>query len=104
MAISCSHDVIFGIRIMVHVQTEEVLAGLADHVGVNGAELSVRAGIAEIKGELSGLDLDRHGVRWGGVKYTFAQAFTPKTPSARTSAPTSRTAAHTMALAPPGNS
>src|ERR1035438_7069284 len=38
----------------------------------------------------------------GGAKYTFAQALTPKTPSARTSVPTNRTAAHTIALAPPG--
>ena len=34
-------------------------------LGVNGAELSIRAGIAEIEGELSGLHLNRHGVGGG---------------------------------------
>src|SRR5260370_30036620 len=38
----------------------------------------------------------------GGVRYTLAHAFTPKTPRARTSAPTSSKAAITKALAPPG--
>src|SRR5216684_9113098 len=38
----------------------------------------------------------------GGVRYTLAQAFTPKTPRARTSAPTNSKAAITKALAPPG--
>src|ERR1700675_1728108 len=38
----------------------------------------------------------------GAVRYTFAHAFTPKTPRARTSAPTSSKAAITKALAPPG--
>src|SRR5580692_6883285 len=37
-----------------------------------------------------------------GVNYTFAQALTPQTPSPTTSVPTNRTAAHTIALAPPG--
>src|SRR2546430_8385896 len=38
----------------------------------------------------------------GGVKYTLAQALTPNTPNARTSVPTRRKAAQTIALAPPG--
>src|SRR5260370_42030745 len=38
----------------------------------------------------------------GGVKYTVAHAFTPKTPKARTSAPTRTRAAITKPLAPPG--
>src|SRR5260370_4195855 len=38
----------------------------------------------------------------GGVRYTSAHAFTPKTPRARTSTPTTRRAAITKALGPPG--
>src|SRR5580658_8494027 len=38
----------------------------------------------------------------GGVKYTLAHAFTPNTPNARHSVPTSRKAAITSPAAPPG--
>src|ERR1700691_1786174 len=38
----------------------------------------------------------------GGVKYTLAHAFTPNTPNARHSVPTSRKAAITNPAAPPG--
>src|SRR5450759_115495 len=56
------HDVVFGIRIVVRVETEEILRSLVDEFGVKEAELSIGAGVAEIESELSGLDLDRHGV------------------------------------------
>src|ERR1700722_1552171 len=38
----------------------------------------------------------------GGVRYTLAQAFEPKTPKAKTSVPTSKNAAATRPAAPPG--
>src|SRR5580765_686572 len=56
------HDVVFGIRIMFGVETIEILRSLINELGVNGAELSIRTGVAEIESKLSGLDLDGHGV------------------------------------------
>src|SRR5216683_6209072 len=52
------HDVVFGIRIMLGVETIEILRSLINELGVNGAQLSIRAGVAEIERELSGLNLD----------------------------------------------
>ena len=53
------HDIIFGILIVGGVEAKEVRVGLTDLVGVQRAERSVGAGIAEIKCELSRLHLDR---------------------------------------------
>src|SRR5664279_5120094 len=60
-----SHDVVPCIRIMLRVKSKEVLRSFINKLGVKGAELSVWTGIAEIESELSGLDLDRHGVGRG---------------------------------------
>src|SRR5208283_2559402 len=58
----CGHDVVPGIRIMLGVETKEILRSLINELGMNGAELPIRTGIAEIESELSGLNLDGHGV------------------------------------------
>src|SRR5581483_1158467 len=59
------HDVIFGSGIMVHIQPVKVLAGLADHVWMNGTELSVWTGITKVERELPRLDLDRQRIGRG---------------------------------------
>src|SRR5450631_962473 len=56
------HDVVARIRIMFRVEPKEILRSFINELGVKGAEFSIRAGIAEIESELSGLDLDRHGI------------------------------------------
>src|SRR5438445_5603128 len=56
------HNVIFGIRIMFGIETKEILRSLTNELRVKGAERSIRTGIAEVERELSGLDLDGHGV------------------------------------------
>ena len=61
----CGHDVVFRIRIVIHVQTVEVLGRFADEVGVNWTQLSVRPRVTEVKGKLRPLNLNRHGVRTG---------------------------------------
>jgi hypothetical protein len=96
------HDVVFGVLIVRGIDTEKVRVGLVDLVGMDGAELAIRAGVAEIKSKLSRLHLNRHGIAAGGVRYTLAHAFTPNTPKARHSVPTSRKAAITNPAAPPG--
>ena len=58
-------DVILRVRIMVRVKSEEVLSGFVDQIGMDGTELAIGTRIAEIKGELPGLDLNRHGVSAG---------------------------------------
>ena len=62
------YDVVLGILIVRSIEAEEIRVGLADLVGVNWAELSIRAGIAEIKCELSRLHLDGQRFAAGGVK------------------------------------
>ena len=47
------------------IETKQILGGLADHFGMNRTKLSVRAGITKIKSKLTGLNLNRHGVRRG---------------------------------------
>src|SRR5882672_10471408 len=47
------------------VEPEEFLSTFVDSFRVNGAKLSIRPGVAKIKRELSGLNLDWHGVRRG---------------------------------------
>src|SRR5271157_107306 len=69
------HDVISGIWIAVGIKAKEVLVGLADLVGVQRAELSVGPGIAEIEGELSGLDLNGQGVSTGRREVDIAPGF-----------------------------
>src|ERR1700730_450950 len=63
------YNVIFGVLIVGLIQTKEMRVGLANEIGVKRAELPVGTGVAEIESELSGLDLDRHGVgrRWGEI-------------------------------------
>src|SRR5580658_1897142 len=56
------NDVVFGSLVVRGIEPEEICVSLADLVGVNWAEDSVRTGIAEIKGELTGLDLDRQRI------------------------------------------
>ena len=56
------HDVVPRIHIMLGVETKDILRSFVDQLGMKGAKLSVRTGIAEIESELSGLDLDRHGI------------------------------------------
>src|ERR1700722_5840336 len=55
-------DIVFRILIVRGIQTEKVGIGFADLFGMNRAELSVGAGIAEIKSELTGLDLHRYRI------------------------------------------
>ena len=55
------HDVVPGIRIMLGVETKEILRSLINEFRVSGAERSIRTGVTEIESELSGLDLDGHG-------------------------------------------
>src|SRR5580693_4546603 len=58
-------DVVFGILVVGSIEPEEIRVSLTDLVGVNWAEGSVRAGIAEIKCELPRLHLDRQRVGSG---------------------------------------
>ena len=46
----------------VRIEAKEVLCGLVDLFGMNGTELAIRTGIAEIKRELSGLRLHLYGI------------------------------------------
>src|SRR6202521_2184042 len=55
-------DVVFRIRIMFGIETKEILRSFIDEFRVKGAERSIRTGITEVERELSGLDLDGHGV------------------------------------------
>src|SRR6202795_4481111 len=56
------HNVVFGIRIMFGIETKEILRSFIDEFRVKGAERSIRTRITEVERELSGLDLDGHGV------------------------------------------
>src|ERR1700674_2909010 len=56
------HNVVFGIRIICGIEAKEILRSFIDEFRVKGAELSIRTGITEVERELSGLDLDGHGV------------------------------------------
>src|SRR5579872_1882038 len=61
----CGDDVIFGVGIVIGIDTEEILVGFAHHLGMNRGERSIWSGITEVERELSGLDLDRDGIdRW----------------------------------------
>src|ERR1700735_3283112 len=63
------NNVVLRIGVVSGVEAEEVGIGLADLVSVDGAEGAIGSGIAEVKGELSGLRLDGDGVGrgWGGI-------------------------------------
>src|SRR5579864_4198489 len=74
------HDVIFRISIVVLIQSIEVLVGLADLIGVNGTERTVRTGITEIKRKLSGLYLNRHGTGSGRSEVEFGPGLDAKDP------------------------
>src|SRR6202521_1293047 len=64
------HNVVSGLGIMRGVETKEILRSFIDELGVIGTELSIGTWVTEIESELSGLDLDRHGVsRWSGEIY-----------------------------------
>src|ERR1700674_106877 len=56
------HNVVFGIRIMFGIETKEILRSFIDEFWMKGAERSIWTGITEVERELSGLDLDGHGV------------------------------------------
>ena len=88
--------------IVVGIETVEILVGLVDHLRVDGPEGSIRAGVAEIKSELPGLDLDRHGVgrRWSEIYVS--PSLDSEDSQGHTSAPTRTKAAITKPLAPPG--
>src|SRR5690349_10358495 len=60
-----AHDIVLGVRIVVGIETVEILVGLADHIGVNWTKCSIWPRIAEIECELPGLDLDGHGACTG---------------------------------------
>src|SRR5229473_7284427 len=55
-------DVVFRILVVRSIETKEICVGFADFVGMKRPEGSVRPGIAEIKCELSGLDLNWHRI------------------------------------------
>ena len=52
------YDVVFGILVVRGVKTVEIACSFVDLIGVNGAELSIRARVAEVKSKLLRLDLD----------------------------------------------
>ena len=56
-----AHNVVLACRVL-RVKPEWVAAGIVDKVQIGVAELSVRARVAEVPGELFGHDLDRDGV------------------------------------------
>src|SRR5258708_15383910 len=60
------HDIVFGVRIVLRIEAEKILIALADVVGVNGSELSIRPRIAKVKRKLSSLHLDGQSIRGGG--------------------------------------
>src|ERR1700691_3826686 len=60
------HDVVLRVGVMVGINAEKVLVGFAEHLRVNRTESSVWAGVTEIKGKLSSLDLDGEGIRGRG--------------------------------------
>src|SRR5580704_3396407 len=57
------HNVVFRRRIMVGVETIKILISLVDQFRMNRPKRSIRTRIAERESELSGLDLDRDGIR-----------------------------------------
>src|SRR5580704_18252660 len=59
------HDVVLRVSVVVSVNAIEVLVSFAEHFRMNSAESSVRAGITEVKSELSCLHLDRYRVGGG---------------------------------------
>ncbi len=59
------HDIVFGVRIVLRIEAEKILIALADVVGVNGSELSIRPRIAKVKRKLSSLHLDGQSIRGG---------------------------------------
>src|ERR1700736_4837913 len=59
------YDVVFGILVVSRIIPKDVGLGLVDLVGVKWPKVSVRTGIAEIKGKLSRLHLDWHGIGRG---------------------------------------
>ena len=52
------YDVVFRILVMRGVKTIEIASSIVDLIGVDGAELPIRARIAEVKGKLLCLHLD----------------------------------------------
>src|SRR5450755_168407 len=62
------HNVVAGVHIMLGIETKNVLISFVDEFGMKTAELPIHAGVAEVKGKLSSLDLDRHGISGGRVE------------------------------------
>src|SRR5437868_12712361 len=58
----CGHNVNLGIRIMIDIQTIKILVGLVNLLRMERAELSIRSGVAEVKGKLPGLHLRRKSI------------------------------------------
>src|SRR5271170_2557762 len=64
------HNVVAGIHIMLGIKTKEILRSLVDEFGMKRSEFTIRARVAEIESELSGLNLDGHGIgRWRSEIY-----------------------------------
>src|SRR6267378_2638457 len=57
------YDIVLGVWIVGGIKTKEILVSLTDQFRVEGAELTIRAGIAKIESKLAGLHLNWHGVR-----------------------------------------
>src|SRR5208282_3739891 len=56
------HDIVFCVLIVRRVDTEEISISFVDLIGMNGAKLAIRAGIAKIESKLSRLHLNRYGI------------------------------------------
>src|ERR1700675_793013 len=74
------YDVVFGILVVCSVEAKEVCIAFTDLVGVQRAKLSIRTGVAEIKCELSSLDLNRDGIGCGRSEIDAGPRLYPKHP------------------------
>src|SRR5207248_11623244 len=61
----CSDDVILRVFIGVHIQAKNVLIGFVDLIGMQRPKLPIGSGIAEVKSELAGLNLNRKRIGSG---------------------------------------
>src|SRR6266446_317409 len=58
-----AYDIVLGVLVVCGIKTIKVRVGFADQVRMKRAERAIRTGVAEIKCELSCLDLNRHRIR-----------------------------------------
>ena len=61
----CSDDVVLRVFIGVHIQAKNVLIGFVDLIGMQRPKLPIGSGIAEVKSELAGLNLNRKRIGCG---------------------------------------